>query len=171
MTMYQLLNHKKGFTLIELLVVISIISLLASVVLSSLNYSRLKAQDSERLTELKQLSNALEQYHLDHGFYPASDGWILTDGSVDTTVVRANYLSDLPNDPNHNPDITTNENNYTYIYYRGDYSNGITSTPGTNTYCLYTRLSNPTIQQELTFTSAIFRPTTNYGMNYAICSS
>lgn len=52
-------RKSKGFTLIELLVVISIISLLSSVVLASLNSARMKARDATRLSNLKQLTNAL----------------------------------------------------------------------------------------------------------------
>jgi len=63
----QIDNHTKdvvslqnGFTLIELLVVISIIGLLSSVVLASLNGARTKARDARRRADLTQISNALE---------------------------------------------------------------------------------------------------------------
>lgn len=49
-------SQKSGFTLIELLVVISIISLLASVVLTSLNNARAKGRDAQRLAELQNVA-------------------------------------------------------------------------------------------------------------------
>ncbi|MEO8065919.1 MAG: prepilin-type N-terminal cleavage/methylation domain-containing protein [Candidatus Doudnabacteria bacterium] len=49
---------QKGFTLIELLVVISIIGLLASVVLVSLNGSRTKARNVRRSADISQLAKA-----------------------------------------------------------------------------------------------------------------
>ncbi len=65
------LRNKKGFTLIELLVVVSIISLLASVVLASVNSARSKGRDARRLEDLQQIRNALELYANDHnGSYP-----------------------------------------------------------------------------------------------------
>jgi prepilin-type N-terminal cleavage/methylation domain-containing protein len=63
-------NKNKGFTLIELLVVISIIGLLASVVLASLNTARAKARDAKLLSELNTLTTALGLYYNDHGSYP-----------------------------------------------------------------------------------------------------
>ncbi len=67
------IKFKKGFTLIELLVVISIIALLSSVVLSSLNKAQTKARDSARIQEIKQLKTALSLYADDHnGIYPNS---------------------------------------------------------------------------------------------------
>jgi prepilin-type N-terminal cleavage/methylation domain len=50
---------KKGFTLIELLVVISIISLLASVVMSTLNTSRSKALVAKQQEEVIQSRNSI----------------------------------------------------------------------------------------------------------------
>lgn len=65
-------SRKRGFTLIELLVVVSIIGLLASVVLASLNTARGKARDAKRRSELHQLAIALEFYYDKYGRYPVS---------------------------------------------------------------------------------------------------
>lgn len=51
-------KNKKGFTLIELLVVISIISLLSSIVMASLNSARAKARNAARLSAIHTLVNA-----------------------------------------------------------------------------------------------------------------
>ncbi len=64
-------NYKQGFTLIELLVVISIISLLSSIVLASLSDARIKARDTARIMEMKELQTALNIYFSNHGDYPA----------------------------------------------------------------------------------------------------
>lgn len=77
-------NFKKGFTLIELLVVISIISLLASVVLSSLNNARGKARDAFKREQLHQLSVAMALHFDKFGYYNVSgtgaqggsQGWV-----------------------------------------------------------------------------------------------
>lgn len=70
----RLTNKSFGFTLIELLVVISIIGLLASVILVSLNTTRLKARDAKRIADLNQISKAMELYAADHnGQYPQAD--------------------------------------------------------------------------------------------------
>lgn len=65
-------DKSKGFTLIELLVVIAIISLLASIVMSSLAAARAKARDAGRISELKQIQIAIEQFRYDKGKYPDS---------------------------------------------------------------------------------------------------
>jgi type II secretion system protein G len=110
-------NKKRGFTLIELLVVISIIGMLSSVVLSSLNDARAKARDARRMSDIKQIQNALEMYRNDKGFYPkqneiylyASEPYLQTTcGFVNTLApqgawckleeVLSPYISQLPRD-------------------------------------------------------------------------
>lgn len=56
-------KNKKGFTLIELLVVIAIIGILATIVLVSLNSARTKARDVRRLSDMQQISLAMEVYY------------------------------------------------------------------------------------------------------------
>lgn len=55
-------THRTGFTLIELLVVISIMALLASLVLSSLNTARNKGYDNTIKANLKQIALQTENF-------------------------------------------------------------------------------------------------------------
>ncbi len=92
----------KGFTLIELLVVISIISLLSSIVLASLNNVRSKARDAARRAAMLQMRNALELYAQDHnGTYPPSSvPWSSSaSGANWISGFGAPYISVLPQDP------------------------------------------------------------------------
>ncbi len=53
-------KNYRGFTLIELLVVIAIISILASVILISVNSARGKAQDVKVISGVKQIKTVIE---------------------------------------------------------------------------------------------------------------
>ena len=63
-------NHKKGFTLIELLVVIAIISILAVVVVLTLNPAELlrQSRDSQRVSDLGTLKSAISLYLVDAAY-------------------------------------------------------------------------------------------------------
>ncbi len=96
----------RGFTLVELLVVISIIALLSSVVLSSLNTARARARDARKIADFRQLTIALNQYYLANNSMPANPtpGTEVCDGSVGWTTVMnqliaAGYLSVIPRSP------------------------------------------------------------------------
>lgn len=67
-------TNRSGFTLIELLVVITIIGVIASVVLASLNVARAKGRDGKRISDLKQMQIAVELYYDEHGSYPDTGG-------------------------------------------------------------------------------------------------
>jgi general secretion pathway protein G len=64
----------EGFTLIELLIVISIIALMSSIVLATVQKARTKATDSSRLGFIHNYLPIFEQYYLDHGDYPVIEG-------------------------------------------------------------------------------------------------
>ena len=101
---------KRGFTLIELLVVISIIGLLSSVVLASVNTARKRAADSKHIQALGQLKRAMELYYDNNGgIYPPApvanfwniNCWDCPAGSLATydagrLAALAPYLSQRP---------------------------------------------------------------------------
>ncbi len=81
----------RGFTLIELLVVIAIIGILASVILASLNTARIKARDTRRLEDVKEIQLALSLYYDANGnTYPTN----IYGGALAPT-----YISVVPTDP------------------------------------------------------------------------
>lgn len=64
------MNKFRAFTLVELLVVISIIGLLSTLALVSLNGARAKARDAIRINDIKIISDAIEMYNIDNDEYP-----------------------------------------------------------------------------------------------------
>lgn len=71
--MFKKQKECHGFTLIELLVVISIISILAAVVTTSLNSIRSKGRDAKRLMELRSFQTGLALYYDKYKVYPCGD--------------------------------------------------------------------------------------------------
>ncbi len=101
-------NHQGGFTLIELLVVISIIGLLSSMVLASLNSTRIKARDGKRAQDLRTMQTVLELYRVsNNGNVPLTASWKCSDCSgsffdatfFTTNFVTPGHISTWPTDP------------------------------------------------------------------------
>jgi len=96
-------KKSKGFTLIELLVVIAIIGILATIVLVSVASSRRKARDTRRISDMRQVSLALEMYYDDNVLtgYPGDvdaatcDDW----AALVTALEGSRYISRVPTDP------------------------------------------------------------------------
>jgi prepilin-type N-terminal cleavage/methylation domain-containing protein len=168
-------NLKQGFTLIELLVVISIIGLLASVVLVSLNSARSKARDTKRKADLAQIAKALEFYYDQNNTYqvtaggyrsvPANPatacgcGWLgYKDGgayplAVTEVLKNSGFLSQTLIDDPKGP-------NPSYMIYLAN--NG-----GNPQFCLYATLENPTAAETaLIDSSCAPNVDTDYGKNY-----
>jgi len=121
-----------GFTLIELLVVISIIGLLSSIVLASVNTARAKARDARRVADIKEIEKALQLFYDANGSYPDET---TADGSIAgwEASTRGNfmeylepYLAKIPKDPLNQDTGTINmffsprpqDGNFFYVYHR-----------------------------------------------------
>lgn len=119
-----------GFTLVEILIVIVIVGILATIGFGSFQSSQLKARDSSRKSDLKQIGNALETYYNDHGQYPTGTGYIngcsaqaqCTWGEPFIDENGTVYMIKLPFDP---------QTNHSYYY----------SSSGTS-YQIYASLEN-----------------------------
>jgi prepilin-type N-terminal cleavage/methylation domain-containing protein len=110
-----MLKKKEGFTLIEILIVVAIIAILSSVVLIGLGPTQRAGRDARRISDLRQVQNALELYYNRCGYYPGptptaasgpcgsfsqvtSDGWKALTATL--TSVNTNIgVSTIPLDP------------------------------------------------------------------------
>jgi len=142
---------KKAFTLIELLVVISIISLLSSIVVTSLNTARAKARDSQRISDMQQyqiaLSRAKSDRELPSGYMYLKDG-DPGSGTAINRLVNPGYLPSILSDtwgsrgnryvyrnhvPNHSWVLGDNDPNSYAIRFRTE-ANSQLGSPGY--YCI-----------------------------------
>jgi len=97
-----------GFTLIELIFVIAILSIISSIILVNLEEAREKARDTQRLSDMRQIRNALELYFEENGHYPgnasegiANEGEQLGDDNGAFEQALDPYLKEVPKDPLH----------------------------------------------------------------------
>jgi prepilin-type N-terminal cleavage/methylation domain-containing protein len=73
---------KKGFTLVELLVVVSIVGLLSTLIVISLNDTKTKSHDARRLADINDFQKALELYSADFNVYPVGTNLVLGSANV-----------------------------------------------------------------------------------------
>lgn len=102
------MKKEKGFTLIELLVVIAVISVLASVILGSLNSARAKSRNARRNSDIGQLIKAFNLGLTANNTLPATgDAWICVSelcyggwsGYVGNATVNAFLSPNMPTKP------------------------------------------------------------------------
>ena len=110
-------NTRRAFTLIELVVVISILAILSGVLVPRVSNHLKAARDARRLSDIKAVRSAVEQYYLDHGSYPTANanssygGWdVSSDGDFIRALRDSGYLDEDAVDP-------INDGTFHYRYY------------------------------------------------------
>ena len=114
----------QGFTLIELVVVISILAILSGVLVPRVTNHLKAARDARRLSDIKTVRNAVEQYYMDKGVYPAANtnssygGWdVSSDGDFIRVLRDQGYIDEDAQDPIND---ATFHYRY-YVYAKGSY--------------------------------------------------
>ena len=151
-----------GFTLIEILIVVAIIAILASSVLVGFGPAQKQGRDARRISDLRQVQNALEIYYAKCGYYPggvqaatpcSSSFSATTDWAGLKTALKGSTIgiNNVPDDPSANKTYSyaTDATGSTYVIkavfedvnnpalrdsYKTDF-NGVTCT-GTTDYCV-----------------------------------
>jgi prepilin-type N-terminal cleavage/methylation domain-containing protein len=128
-------NKYSAFTLIELLVVIAIIGILAALSLVSFTTSQRQARDTQRKSDIKQYSTALEGFaNGSGGLYPSHTSTVqLTAGT--NTLCSELGLTNCPGDPK------TGDASYIYKFVSNG-TNGGATTPNATKYILWARLES-----------------------------
>lgn len=89
-------KSKKGFTLIEMLIVIAIIGILASIILVGLGTFRGRGRDARRISDVRQVQNALELYFNSKGAYPLTDSWTGLRGTLTGAGIGVSTIASDP---------------------------------------------------------------------------
>lgn len=137
------LKKQKGFTLIELLVVIAVIGMLASIVLVSLGPARARARDAKRVSDIRQISLAMDMCYGDTACNTVNDSTYLAIAAdanrrLTTTAIGA-YMGTIPTEPGGGTAICTTA--ASTVETAADTYCGWTSAAGAE-YCIYSRLSD-----------------------------
>ncbi len=147
-----LISNSKAFTLIELLVVIAIIAILAAIAMVAFGIVSRNGRDAKRLTDLRIIQGALEQYYADQGVYPLdingelaggcalkSDQGAQIDGCTsasNNTSTTKTYYNKLPKDPS--------GGSYTYQSFETRTGTECSTANECISYCLYTTMEGTT---------------------------
>lgn len=107
------MSKQKGFTLIELLVVISIISLLSSIVLVSIQGVKERAEQASFRQYLKEVVKAIELYRLENGNIPL----IPDNEDIQLSALIDGYLSNYIEKLEEYPDFVTKSSGLKYRTY------------------------------------------------------
>jgi general secretion pathway protein G len=67
-------GNRSGFTLLELLVVMVILGILAGLGVGAYRLARRSAKEAQAKADIELLRNALEEYRVEYGAYPADSG-------------------------------------------------------------------------------------------------
>jgi len=113
-------GNQKGFTIVELLIVIVVIGILAAITIVAYNGIQVRAQDTQRATDIANILKTLEAYKtVNDGLFPVATstaGGGSYEASTETSGTFMEYLT--PTYFNKMPVDPINDGSHYYRYYR-----------------------------------------------------
>jgi prepilin-type N-terminal cleavage/methylation domain-containing protein len=92
------MKNNKGFTLVELLVVIAVIALIGVFAAVAVNSARSKQRDATRLSSVRQVQSALEDYFNENNSYPDGELLPLGDSTQSACLGSLGFAGDCSGD-------------------------------------------------------------------------
>ncbi len=107
--MPKLLRNTNGYSFIEMIIVVAIVSILATLVIVSVQSARISARDSRRVSDINEIRSALNLYYSKYNQYPTA----ITPGQA-LTVNSVIYLESVPHNPTPYTDNGCPDKDYDY---------------------------------------------------------
>ncbi len=93
------MNNRRAFTLIELLIVVAIIGILAAIAVPNFLNAQIRAKVSRAMSDMRNISLALETYRLDNNGYPPWADLHPNHLRYNRLTTPTSYMSSIPTDP------------------------------------------------------------------------
>ncbi len=93
-------KNKKGFTLVEILIVVAIIAIIGTLAVLAVNSARSKQRDATRLSNVRQMQSALEDYFNETNEYPSGELLPLGDPSISRCLGTTGFHGDCSGETN-----------------------------------------------------------------------
>ena len=109
-----------GFTILEVLVVVAVIAILLTISFASINKNKQKTRDNIRISDIRVIRLALDQYRNACGLYPASldiDENNGRNGTCQGGVTLEDFLPQIPENPSYKDGFALDgDHNRPYLY-------------------------------------------------------
>lgn len=109
-------KHVKAFSLAEVLIALGIIALMASLIFPVMQGNRERAAYNVSVTNLKEVSKAMEKYYLEKGVYPVFSNWDEVAAS-DSPLLE--YVNEIPKADEWNRPFTVKESTESGYMFEG----------------------------------------------------
>lgn len=119
--MSQIPKNTNGFSFVEMIIVVAIVSMLATLVIVSVQSARISARDSRRISDINEIRSALSLYYSKYNQYPTA----ITPGQA-FTVNSVIYLETVPHNPTPYTDNGCPNKDYDYAQTSGGLSYTLT---------------------------------------------
>ena len=106
--------NRRGFTLMEMLVAVTLFGIIIWILVPEFLHAQARSRDARRKADLFKISEALEEYRSDYGFYPTPYPTFAIGPMVGP---NAEYLKNVPVDPKYKTDYCyiPSSNNLSYV--------------------------------------------------------